>query len=71
MIGTLMALVVGFATMVGGILFASFLFSLPVMLLWDAVVPTIFTSMKEITWLQAWGLSVLCSLLFKSTPAKS
>lgn len=39
--------------------------SLPVMLLWDAVVTQVF-GMKEITWMQAWGLSLLCGLLFKS-----
>ena len=39
--------------------------SLPVMLLWDAVVTQVF-GMKEITWMQAWGLALLCSLLFKS-----
>lgn len=56
------------AVIVGGIaliVFMSFLLSLPVMLLWDAVIPKIF-GLPEITWLQAWGLSLLCGLLFKS-----
>ena len=56
-------------TIVGGlavIVFLSFLLSLPVMLLWDAVIPSIFTGLHEITWFQAWGLSLLCGLLFKS-----
>jgi hypothetical protein len=39
--------------------------SLPVMLLWDWVMPAIF-GLPEITWLQALGLSLLCGLLFKS-----
>lgn len=39
--------------------------SLPVMWLWDAVVTQVF-GMKEITWMQAWGLTLLCGLLFKS-----
>jgi len=43
----------------------SFLLSLPVMLLWDWLMPTIF-GLPEITWLQAWGLGLLCGLLFKS-----
>lgn len=51
---------------IGLIVFLSFLLSLPVMLLWDAVMPQIFTGLHEITWLQAWGLSLLCGLLFKS-----
>jgi hypothetical protein len=57
------------ATIVGGIaliVLLSFLLSLPVMLLWDAVIPSIFTGLHEITWFQAWGLSLLCGLLFKS-----
>ena len=46
--------------------------SLPVMLLWDWLMPTLF-GLKEITWFQAWGLFVLCGLLFKSdlTTSKS
>ena len=40
--------------------------ALPVMLLWDALMPTIF-GLGTITWLQAWGLLVLCGLLFKNT----
>ena len=48
------------------IVFLSFFLSLPVMVLWDAVIPSIFPGLHEITWLQAWGLTLLCSLLFKS-----
>ena len=59
LIGTV---VVGLALIV----FLSFLLSLPVMLLWDAVIPSIFPGLHEITWLQAWGLNLLCGLLFKS-----
>lgn len=44
--------------------------SLPVMLLWDWLMPTIF-GLPEITWLQAWGLMFLCALLFKSNVSKS
>ena len=43
--------------------------SLPVMLLWDWLMPTIF-NLKEITWFQAWGLLFLCGLLFKSNISK-
>lgn len=49
---------------------ASAILSLPVMLLWDWLMPAIF-GLKEITWFQAWGLMVLCAFLFKSyTPNK-
>jgi hypothetical protein len=45
--------------------FVAALMSLPVMLLWDWLMPTIF-GLPEITWFQAWGLLFLCGLLFKS-----
>lgn len=53
------------------IVLLSFVLSLPVMLLWDAVIPSIFTGLHEITWMQAWGLSLLCGLLFKSHTGSS
>ena len=58
--------VVGFIVLV--VLF-SLLFALPVMLLWDWLMPTIF-GLKEITLFQAWGLSALSGLLFKSNTSK-
>jgi hypothetical protein len=45
--------------------FVAALMSLPVMLLWDWLMPTIF-GLPEITWFQAWGLLFLSGLLFKS-----
>ena len=38
--------------------------SLPVMLLWDWLMPGIF-GLREITWMEAWGLLFLCGVLFK------
>jgi hypothetical protein len=69
-----MKLIEALILIVGGIglaVLVSFLLSLPVMLLWDAVVPQIFTGLHEITWMQAWGLSLLCGLLFKSHTGSS
>ena len=43
------------------------LFSLPVMLLWNGCLVGAVSGVNEITWLQAWGLMVLCGLLFKSS----
>jgi len=60
-----MQVVALFLTAVVLVVVVSFVLSLPVMLLWDAVVPAIF-KLPEITWMQAWGLSLLCGLLFKS-----
>lgn len=39
------------------------LLSIPVMLLWNWLVPTIF-GLTSITLAQAWGISLLCGLLF-------
>ena len=44
--------------------------SLPVYWLWNWLMPDLF-ALKEITWLQALGLSLLCSFLFKPSSAKS
>jgi hypothetical protein len=48
----------------------SFLFSWPVMALWNGCLVDAVSGVKEITWLQAWGLSVLCNLLFSKTISK-
>ena len=51
------------------ILAVSLLCAVPVMLLWDWLMPTLF-NLKEITLFQAWGLSALSGLLFKSNTSK-
>ena len=43
----------------------SVLFSLPVMWLWNGLMPSIF-KLPEITFLQALGLNFLCGILFRS-----
>lgn len=43
----------------------AFVISLPIMWLWNWLMPVIF-GLPEITWTQALGLSILSSLLFKS-----
>jgi hypothetical protein len=46
---------------------AGVILSYPVMLLWnDSLVPAV-PGVKEISWLQAWGILILCNLLFKGT----
>ena len=49
---------------IGLILIFSVLTALPVMLLWDWLMPTLF-GLKEITLFQAWGVNFLCCMLFK------
>ena len=60
------AIVVGIATL----LFLSFVLSWPVMMLWNGCFVGAIDGVKEITWLQAWGLQFLFGLLFKSTVTK-
>ena len=43
-----------------------FLLSLPVMWLWNGCLVPASSGIHEIGWLQAWGLTILCSFLFKS-----
>ena len=56
-------------TVVGLIILISLVCALPVMWLWDWLMPTIF-GLKEITLFQAWGLMALCGLLFKDNTSK-
>jgi hypothetical protein len=50
---------------VSGLLLLSFLLSWPVYMLWNGCLVDAVTGVKEVTWLQAWGLSILCGFLFK------
>jgi len=58
----LVVILIGLATIVA----LSFVLSWPVMALWNGCLVDAVTGIKEITWLQGWGLSVLSSILFKS-----
>jgi hypothetical protein len=58
----IIALIIG---VVGLILFFSFLLSWPVMMLWNGCLVGAVDGVHEVTWLQAWGISILCGLLFK------
>ncbi len=49
----------------------SFLLSYPVFLLWNGCLVGAVAGVAEVTWLQAWGLAVLCGILFKSTSSTS
>jgi hypothetical protein len=57
-------------TLLGGIAFVvliSFLLSWPVYMLWNGCLVDAVIVVREITWLQAWGISILCGFLFKTT----
>jgi hypothetical protein len=57
----LIAVLFGIATLV----FISFLLSWPVFMLWNGCLVDAVSGVKEITWLQGWGLSCLFGILFK------
>lgn len=48
---------------IGVLVLAAVLSALPVMLLWNALIPVIF-GLTKITFWQALGLEILCGLLF-------
>jgi hypothetical protein len=52
---------------IAGILILSFLLSWPVYMLWNGCLIDAVPTFKEVTWLQAWGITVLCGFLFKTT----
>lgn len=59
-----------FITVLGSIVFLvalSFLLSWPVYMLWNGCLVDAVTGVKEVTWLQAWGLNLLAGMLFKTT----
>jgi hypothetical protein len=52
---------------IAGLLLLSFLLSLPVYLLWNGCLVGAVAGVSEVTWLQAWGLTVLCGFLFNTS----
>ena len=62
---TLVQIVGLLSAAVGLIVFFGLLFSLPVMWLWNAALVPAIPGLVQIGWLQAWGILILCGLLFK------
>jgi len=56
-----------FVGLIAGVLLLSFLLSWPVMMLWNGCLVGAVAFVQEVTWLQAWGLQILCNLLFKAS----
>jgi hypothetical protein len=54
-----------FIIVVAGALFVSFLLAWPVMELWNGCLVPAVDGVKQIGWLQAWGLQFLINMLFK------
>ena len=57
-------------TILGGLVFLvvlSFLLSWPVYMLWTGCLVGAIDGVHEVTWLQAWGISILANFMFKTT----
>jgi hypothetical protein len=50
-----------------GVLLLSFLLSWPVYMLWNGCLVSAVAGVNEVTWLQAWGITILCGFLFKTS----
>lgn len=61
-IGLVLSAIVGFIAI---FVLLSFILAWPVMALWNGCLVGAIDGVHQITWLQAWGLSILCSFLFK------
>lgn len=61
------AAILGIATLV----FISFLLSWPVMWLWNNALVGAINGVNEVSWVQAWGISTLSGILFKTTVSNS
>lgn len=49
----------------GTVILLSFVLCLPVMWIWNWIMPELF-GLATVTWTQAWGLNLLCGLLFRA-----
>ena len=50
-----------------GAIFISLLLSWPVMMLWNGCLVDAVPGIKEISWMQSWGIMILTGILFKET----
>lgn len=74
--GTIIAAVLGIVLL---IVVLALVASIPVLLLWNWIVPVVFPAdvpnaiaiCRDISWLQALGISLLCAILFKSSSVSS
>ena len=64
------ALVAALVSAVAYIVIVGLIMSFPVYLLWNGCLIGAVDGVHEITWLQAWGLMILFSFLFKTNVTK-
>jgi hypothetical protein len=65
---TVVGTILGFIALV---VILGLILALPVMWLWNGCFVPAMTGVHEITWLQAWGISILCGILFKDSATSS
>lgn len=64
--------IAAYVVVILALLMLSFLLSYPLMLLWNQCLVPAVTTLKEVSWLQMWGIAVIIGLLFKTyIPSKS
>ena len=56
---------------IAGLLLLSFLLSWPVYMLWNGCLVGAVAGVSEVSWLQAWGITVLFGFLFKTSVSNS
>lgn len=56
-----------FVFILGAVVIIGLLLSFPLMLLWNGCLVPAVQGLTEIGWLQAWGIMITCSILFKNT----
>ena len=56
---------------IGIIIGLSFLLSFPVYLLWNGCLVGAIDGVREVSWVQAWGIMILAALLIKNVEVKS
>jgi hypothetical protein len=66
----IIGVITGFIGLIAIALLLSFLLSWPVMMLWNGCLVPAVEGVKEIGWLQAWGLQFLVNMLFKLSVTK-
>lgn len=59
--------VTGMLSILAAVVAVCFILSWPVMALWNGCLVDAVTGVKEITWLQGWGIAVLFGILVKSS----
>jgi hypothetical protein len=61
------AIIIASVVAIAMAVFMSFVLSWPLYMLWNGCLVGAVRGVNEVTWLQAWGLSILFGLMFKTT----